>query len=71
MVSSVMKQGRKKAGHNEPDAQVHDGQGAGGEASDTPRGIEGVRLLQLITGREVLNGCHGHRSPWITSLAGT
>ncbi|WP_148277585.1 hypothetical protein [Methanoregula formicica] len=45
-----MKHGRKKAGHDEPEDQVHGGHGAGGETSDTPGGIDAVRLLQLITG---------------------
>lgn len=48
-VSSVMKQGRKKAGHDEPDAQVHDGHVAGGETRDTPGGIDAIRVIQLVT----------------------
>jgi len=50
MVSSVMKHGRKKAGHDEPEEQISGGRGAGGDTSDTPGGIDAIRLLQLITG---------------------
>ena len=49
MISSVMKQGRKKAGHDEPEDQVHGGHGAGAETSSTPGGIDAIRALQLIT----------------------
>ncbi len=45
-----MKQGRKKAGHDEPEDQVTGGNVAGGENRDTPGGIDAIRLLQMVTG---------------------
>ena len=48
-----MKHGRKKAGHEEPEDQVHGGhggQGAGGESGDNRAGVDAIRVLQLVTG---------------------
>lgn len=45
-----MKQGKKKAGRDEPEDQVPGGQGAGGETSDNRPGVDAIRVLQLVTG---------------------
>lgn len=50
VVSSRMKQGKKKAGHDEPEEQAHGGKITGRETGDTPGGADAVRLLQMITG---------------------
>jgi hypothetical protein len=45
-----MKQGRKKAGRDEPEDPVHGDTVTGGETHDTPGGIDAIHLLQLVTG---------------------
>lgn len=45
-----MKQGRKKAGREESEDQVHGGTVTGAETSDTSGGVDAIRILQLVTG---------------------
>jgi len=49
-VSYLMKQGKKKAVHDEPEEQVPVGRDAGSETGDNRQGVDAIRLLQLVTG---------------------
>ncbi len=55
ILSSVMKQARKKSGREEPEGQVPTGEMViGGESRDNPGGVDAIHVLQLITGGVVL-----------------
>lgn len=51
VVSALMKQARKKPGHDEPEGQVSASETVtGGETSDNRQGVDAIHVLQLVTG---------------------